>query len=215
VLLLTNGFELNCFPLTALDSHFETLSFIRQIPESLKHRVLMVIRTKPGEWGDNPILYRELCGFPSESLTFLDGLDFSQCVSVADCVVGINLPTSGYFEVLRKGVPLIHVQTADVISLEPDLPPETIQRVTEIQGIWPAIEAVLFDERQRRKVLEIQGRFVAADFRPTVSGRGDPVEALLRQLLGLRSRPMLNGFLSVIRQRILCRVGPTRRSASG
>ena len=106
------------------------------------------------------------------------------------------------------------MQTADVISLAPDLPPEVIQRITELQGIWPAIEAVLFDERQRRKVLEIQGRFVAADFRPTVSGRGDPVEALLRQLLGSRNRPTLNGFLSAIRQRIVRRVRPTRRSAS-
>ena len=106
VLLVTNALELNCFPVTALDSHFETLSFIGRIPESLKDRVLMVIRTKPGVLGENPILYRELCGFPSESLTFLDGLDFSQSISVADCVVGINLPTTGYFEVLRKGVPL-------------------------------------------------------------------------------------------------------------
>src|SRR5271166_564410 len=78
VLLVTNAFEVNCFPLTALDSHFETLSFIGRIPESLKDRVLTVIRTKPGVLGDDPILYRELCGFSSESLSFLDGLDFLQ-----------------------------------------------------------------------------------------------------------------------------------------
>jgi hypothetical protein len=73
---------------------------------------------------------------------------------------------------------------------------------------------VLFDEWQRRKVLEIQGRFVAADFRPSVSGRGDPVEALFRQLLGSRIRPTLNSFVSAIRQRIVRRVHATDRSPS-
>jgi hypothetical protein len=214
VLLVTNVFETNCFPFAALDSHFETLSFIARIPESLKDRVLMVIRTEPGVLGDDPILYRELCGFSSESLTFLDGLEFSQSVAVADCVVGINIPTTGYFEVMRKGVPLIHVQTADVITLQPNLPPDIVQRITELEGIWPAIEAVLFDERRRRKVLEIQGRFVEADFRPAVAGRGDPVEALFRQLLGSRIRPTLSSFLSAIRQRIAGRVHPGRRSSS-
>ena len=183
--IVTSACEVNCFPSTALDSHFGTLSFIRRIPESLKDRILVVIRTKPGLLGDNPILYRELCGFPLESLTFLDGLDFSQSVSVADCVVGINLPTSGYFEVLRKGVPLIHVQTADVISLQPDLPPEIVQRITELQGIWPTIEAVLFDEQQRRKILETQGKFVAADFRPAVSGREIPSKHVFGNSLAL------------------------------
>ena len=206
--------ELNCFPSAALDSHFGTLSFIRRIPESLKDRILVVIRTKPGLLGDNPILYRELCGFPLESLTFLDGFDFSQSVSVADCVVGINLPTSGYFEVLRKGVPLIHVQTADVISLQPDLPPEIVQRITELQGIWPTIEALLFDERQRRKILETQGnssqltsgqRFLAVEI---------PSTPVFRQLLGSRIRPTLNSFLSAIRQRIVRRLRPMRPSAS-
>ena len=214
VLLVTNALELNCFPATALDSHFETLSFIARIPESLKDRVLMVIRTKPGDLGENPILYRELCGFPSESLTFLDGLDFSQSISVADCVVGINLPTSGYFEILRKGVPLIHLQTADVISLAPDLPSEVIPRVTNLQEIWPTIEALLFDETQRRRLVEIQRRFVSADFRPTLSGRGDPVEAVLRRLLDSRKRPTLYSFMSAIRRRIGRRFRPKCASAS-
>src|SRR5262249_37965036 len=158
--------------------------------------------------GEDPILYRELCGFPSESLTFLDGLDFSQSVEVADCVVGLNLPTTGYYEVMRKGVPLIHVQTADVITLEPDLPPEIVPRITDLEGIWPAIESVLFDERQRRKVLEMQERFVAADFRPAISGCGEPVEALFRRLLGSRIRPTINRFLSAF----VGRLRPTHRS---
>jgi hypothetical protein len=210
VLLLTNGFETNCFPFAALDCHFETLSFIRQIPESLKDRVFVVVRTKPGVIGDDPILYKELCGFSSESLTFLDGLDLSQSLAIADCVVGINLATTGYFQVMRRGVPLIHVQTADVVTLEPDLPPEIVQPITELQRIWPVIEAVLFDERHRRKVLEVQGRFVAADFKPSVSGRGDPIETLFRQLLSSRTFPNFKSFLGAIGHR----VGPRDRSPS-
>jgi len=212
VLLVTNALELNCFPFTALDSHFETISSLGRVPESLKDRILVVIRTKPGTLGEDPILYGELCGLLPESFTFLDGLNFSHCVEVADCVVGINIPTSGYFEIMRKGVPLIHVQTSDVISLQPDLPAEIIQRVTEFQGIWPAIEAALFDERQRQTVIEIQRRFVAFDFRPTVRGDGDPVEALILRLLGSRSCVGLNSFLSVLRRRIVGRLLPTHRS---
>ena len=212
VLILTNALELNCLPFTSLGPHFDTISFIGRVPESLKNRILITVRTKPGPLGDDPVLYRQLCGLSAESLNILDGLDFSQCIEVVDCVVGINIPTSGYFEVFRKGIPLIHVQTADVISLQPDLPPEIIQRVTELRCVWPAIEAALFDETRRQKILEIQRRFAEVDFAPGVSGRGDPVEVLIRQLLGVRSFPGLNSFLRAVRRWIIGQAQPKCRS---
>jgi hypothetical protein len=38
VLLVTNALEINCFPLAALGCHFETLSLLRRIPESLRDK---------------------------------------------------------------------------------------------------------------------------------------------------------------------------------
>lgn len=212
VLFVTNALELNCVPFTALDSYFETISFIGRIPESLEDRILIAFRTKPGQLGDDPILYRELCELPAEIFSFLDGLSFSQSLEVADCIVGVNNPTSGYFEIMQKGVPLIHLQTADAMLLQPDLPPGTIQCVAKLQDLWPAIEAVLFDRGQRQKVLEIQGQFISTDFTPSVSGGGDPVEAVVRQLLGCRAFPSLGCFpSSALRRRVAGRLWPTRR----
>jgi hypothetical protein len=202
VLVVTNASELNCVPYAALDSHFETLTTFGQIPVSLQDRILVAIRTKPGQLGDDPILYRELCGLPAESFSFLDGLDFSQSVEIADCVVGLNIPTNGYFDVLGKGVPLIHVQTASVVAMHPNLPPEVVPRINKIQDIWPIIEATVFDARHRQQLLEIQQGFVMADFTPTVFGDGDPIECLIRELLGYRSSCNLGNFLRDLWHRV-------------
>ena len=63
------------------------------------------------------------------------------------------------------------------------------------------------------RLLEIQGRFVAADFRPAVFWPRRSRRGLFRQLLGSRIRPTLNSFLDAIRQRIVRRLRPMRPSA--
>jgi len=114
--------------------------------------------------------------------------------------VGINIPTSGYFEILEKGGPLIHVQTADVTSAQPDLPPEVIGRISEPEGIWPAIEAVLFDERQRQKVIQIQRQFATLDCKPEISSTKDLIKDLIQQMLDSRSSRSLSTLLHGFRQ---------------
>ena len=143
---------------------------------------MIALRAKAKPFGEEPALYGALSDLPEESRTLLDGLSFSQVLEVADCVVGVNLPTSGYFEVLAKGVPMIQVKAADVCTLHPDLPPEVVGLVTDLNDVWPAIESVLFDEERRRQVLELQRRFIADDQQPDFSG-GNPVAPVLSALL--------------------------------
>jgi hypothetical protein len=183
VILVTNSLELNCVPFIDLSPHFETLRILARIPASLQHLVALAVRTKPKPAGEDTVLYRELCGFSPESLTILNSLDFSEAVSAADCVVGVNLPTGGYFEILEGGIPLIHVQTAASLVLHPDLPSSVVHLVRNTNAIWPAIESVLFDNQTRQQLLATQRQFIAADAATVPEEPGGPVQAILRQLL--------------------------------
>jgi hypothetical protein len=182
VVLVTNALELNGVPFIDLPRHFETVSKLARVPPSLQPRVVVALRAKHKPLGDGPALYGALSDLPEESRTLLDGLSFSEVVEVADCVVGVNLPTTGYFEVLAKGVPMIQVKAADVCMLPPDLPPEVVGLVTDLDDVWAAIESVLFDEERRRRVLELQRRFIADDLQPDGSG-GNPVAPVLSALV--------------------------------
>jgi hypothetical protein len=184
VVLVTNSLELNCVPFIDLSLHFETLKALARIPSSLQHRVALAVRTKPKPAGEDTVLYSELGGFSPESLTILNGLDFSEAVSAADCIVGVNLPTGGYFEILERGIPLLHVQTAASLVLHPDLPSNIVHVVRNNSAIWPAIESVLFDDRTRQQLLNTQRQFIAADAVTIPEETGSPVQRVLRELLG-------------------------------
>ena len=183
VVVVTNSLELNGVPFVDLQRHFDAVSRLAEVPPSLQSRIVLAIRPKPKPLGEGPILYRALCGCDAESFALLEGLSFSQAIDVADCVVGVNVPTTGYFEVMEKGVPLIQLQTARVTTLHPDLPPEVVGLITDVDEIWPAIEAVLFDEDRRRRLLELQQQFITDDFHADACGDGDPVVALLNGLI--------------------------------
>lgn len=161
--VVTNALELLSVPFTDLGAHFRTMSVLAIPPESLRNRVMIALRTKPRPLGEDPALYRSLCGFPEESLTFLEGLTFSQCLELADCAIGVNVPTTGYFEIMEKGVPLLHIQHADAVTFHPDLPGRVTAEVRSPEAIWPAIERVLFDTPYRQRLLKRQQQFLNSD----------------------------------------------------
>jgi hypothetical protein len=185
---MTNALELNGVPFVDLHRHLETVSKLAMVPPFLQPRIKVCIRAKPGVLGEDPMLYKVLSGAPEESLTLLQGLSFAEMLQVADCVVGVNLPTSGYFDIMEQRVPLIHVQAARVATLHPDLPAETIGLITDMEDVWPAIEAVLFDEDRRRQLLQIQQQFISIDRQPDMDAGEDPVGSVLRNLLATRDR---------------------------
>jgi hypothetical protein len=196
VVLMTNALELNGVPFVDPRRHFETVSRLAQVPPSIQSRLVLTIRTKPQPFGEAPILYGLLCGVPDESLKLLDGLTFTQVLQVADCVVGVNVPTTGYFDVMAAGVPLIHVQTTDVATLHPDLPPQVVGLITDVNDVWPAIESVLFDEDRRELFLEHQRRFITDDLQPDNDDRGkNPIVPFLSGLVRGGNRDRLTSMV--------------------
>ncbi len=183
VVMMANSLEVNSVPFVDLKRHFETVTRLGQVPPALRSRVLLSVRTKHQPHGESPLLYQAVCGFDPEGSAFLDGLTFSEAIDLADCVVSVNLPTTGYFEVMEKGVPLIQVQTAPVATLHPDLPPEVTGRITDPDEMWPAIEAVLFDEERRRRLLRRQQRFITDDLLLDAGRHRDPLPTVLSALL--------------------------------
>jgi hypothetical protein len=155
---------------------------LAQIPQALQNTVLVAIRTKARPLGEDPILYRALVGFAEESITFLDGLSFSQCLRLADCVVGVNIPTTGYYEVMELGVPLLHIQTTQVLTLQPDLPTSVIGPISSPAEVWDAVASVLFDAKRRGKLLRKQRHFVSQDRKVSVSGPGSPLSTVLEEI---------------------------------
>jgi hypothetical protein len=188
VVVVTNALELNSVPFVDLQRHFEAVSKLAEVPPSLQSRVTLEIRTKPEPFGEDPMLYRKLCGLNSHGRSLLEGLSFSQVIDLADCVVGMNVPTTGYFEVLAKGVPLIQVRAAPVTTLHPDLPSEVTAEITDAEGMWPAIEAVLFDPDRRSQLLAVQRRFITHDLQPDAGFGDDPVVGILNRVISSRVR---------------------------
>jgi hypothetical protein len=152
-------------PFTDLEAHFNTLLVVARMPKYLRDRVIVEIKAKPGPLGEDPILYSKLCGFSEESVSFTDNLKFSECLELADCAVGINVPTNGYYEVIERGVPLIHIQTTDAVTYHPDLPDRIVRTVRTGNAIWPTINAVLFDSLHRQRLIVEQSRFLESEQR--------------------------------------------------
>jgi hypothetical protein len=182
ILLVTNALELNSVPFLDLASHFRTLSVLCTIPDALTSQVFVALRAKPGRFGEDPVLLRELCGFSTEELSLTEGLTFAECVTVADCVVGVNMATSGYFEVLEQNVPLLHVQTAKCAFLHPKLPTHVVPVVTRDEEIWPALESILFEPAVNAKIRGIQREFASRDGGSSLAYDGSSIEKVLREI---------------------------------
>jgi hypothetical protein len=191
VLVMTNALELNAVPFTALASHFATLSKLAEPPNELRQGVFVAVRRKPGIFGDSAEMLQELCGFSREAVSLTDGLTFVEAVRLADCVVGVNVGTSGYFEILEENCPLLHIQTAEVAALHPDLPAIAVPRITREEDIWPAIESLLFDSTRREQVKRTQAAFVLQDRRTQFDGVESVIKHIRRFDLGWRVRSLL------------------------
>ena len=192
VILATNALELLSVPFTNLQQHLKTMSFIAQTLRSEQDSVLLAIRTKPGPVGEDPIIYKAACGFSEESVAFLNGMTFSQCLDLADCVLGVNIPTNGYFEVIERDVPLLHVQTTEAVTFHPDLPGAVLSQVNTDDSIWPALKSILFDSAHRTEVLEKQKSFLQRDQRENYFCPGKSAGQVLEQLSGNRELTRLS-----------------------
>ncbi|WP_233880388.1 hypothetical protein [Paraburkholderia flagellata] len=197
VLLLTNAIEIHAVPITDPVAYFETCAALASIPAGLRDRVALLVRTKPGPFGEDPILYEAFSGLAGASSTGLASLGFDDCLRLADCVVGVNVPTSAYWDVLRGQVPLVHLQTSDAVALHPDLPADVVGCITDGARIWDEIAPVLFDETHRRQLIERQRAFFESEHRP----EHELAEAPLLDALRLACRPALMSRLATASKR--------------
>lgn len=166
IMLMMNTLEVNSVPLFDLRVHLSTVAYILGIPERLKDRVDIAIRVKRGISSEVEF-YKNVLDLSDEYFSPFQDKTFNECVSMSDCVIGMNFPTSGVFEVLGLGTPIIDVQIAMVpcysISAVPDLPRTVIPRITNLDDFWDQVEDLLFDSVYRSRILEAQRRFLAYD----------------------------------------------------
>ena len=207
VVVLTNALELLDTPFVAPSDHVKSMSIFCGMPEHLSSKILIAVRAKPGVLSEDTILYKRLAGISEESVTFLNGLTFSECLQLADCVVGMNLPTSGYFEILECGVPLIHVQMAEVTTKHPDLPPTVVQQVTKAEDLWPRIESVLFDPDFREQTIERQRQFIQLDLTPNFEAGSSPLQSVIQHLMAENRGPRgkISRFFSRLRSKFIAK----------
>jgi hypothetical protein len=163
VLVVTNALELLTVPFTNLEPHFRALAALARVPNQLRGKVLLAIKTKRGALGEDPILYSTLCGFSEESVSFANDVSLAECLEVADCAVGINVPTNAYYEVIQRNIPLIHIQTTEAVTYHPELPAHIIRTVLTEDAIWPTIGAVLFDPLHRQQLIQEQRRYLESE----------------------------------------------------
>lgn len=183
VLYITNCLELQNLPLTAHNDHFAAIRTLVTVPDHLQDKLTLLIRRKPSR-GEHKKIYTDVCGVDPDLFTACESLSFPECVAMADCVVGLNFHTSGYYETLDLGKPLLHVQTACQAWKESAIPDDVLQTITDNARIWPTIEQVLFDENFRAALLAKQRAFIDEDFRPTAGAKGT-FRSALDTLLGI------------------------------
>jgi len=184
LLLITNALELNCVTFVDLKAHFEAVAVLANITDLLRDRVAVMLRVKPGPFGEAPVLYQELSGFFPELLGSAETPNFSESIQSADCIVGVNVATGGYYEIMQTGAPLIHFQMADVVTRQPDLPAHAITTITNPAALLSGIESLLFDEKNRNAALRRQRDYAVNDFRSDYSS--DPVRTVVQNLIGKR-----------------------------
>lgn len=183
VVFVTNPIEISFLPSLDQRAHFATVAKLAEIPEALRGKIQLALRRRAPRGGESDVVYREVCGIDMEPLHFLDGLTFHECVRLADCVIGVNLQTSGYYEVMQNKKPLIFLQDQSVIYQQPELPPDAMLQVDTVERLWQAVERVLFDDSYREALIERQSRFAEEDLRPEFSGEESPIRSLLHKML--------------------------------
>jgi len=195
VVLVANALELQGVPLVDLSAHFDALRILAKVPDHLRDRVCLAVKLKPGPLGDPAAVYKHL-GFSIQSLRVLEGLHFSEAIANADCAIGVNIPTTAYFEVMERGVPLLHVQNVEPLEPEPDLSPDQLGRIDSVDRIWPEIEAALFDPEVRAGIIGRQKRFLELDraIEPWMGGEA------VRAVIELRAQYGWRRFFNRIRR---------------
>lgn len=201
VLLLTNALEVHTVPITDPVAYFDACSELTHIPAALRERVAVLVRPKPGAFGEDPILYKAFAGFPESSLVVLTSIGFDDCIQLSDCVVGVNIPTSGYWDVLRNNIPLIHMQASDALSLHPNLPDKVIGGGVQPGRLWDAIAPTLFDEAYRERFIERQRAFFDDEHQSGRSSEGGLLQSALltarRRRFGSRLAGMFDRWRSL------------------
>ena len=186
VLLLANALEVQ-FPLMDIKAFLEAVAVLAAPPEPLSDKVEVAARLKPGIFSEDPLIFETLCGLPAASTLEQTAMPLRDCIGAADCVVGIGLSSSAYLEVIGYGKPLVHVALADIHPMcPPDFIPGEIGRVVGKDGIWPEIEAVLFDADHRARLLAVQKAYLDEDRRGSFAGGGDSLAQALSAILSRR-----------------------------
>ena len=189
VVFVTNNLEVGWMPLLNYVRHAEAVKAVSQVPPHLRERVRFAMRRKAPTGSNSDAIYQQFFGMEPETVTFLDGLTFTQSIELADCVLGINTATNGYYEVFEAGKPLVHLQTTEVLLQQPDLPAAVIRQTDSPEAAWAEIEKALFDENYRQAVLTLQSSFAAEDRQPAFAGMSSPIQRLLHHLLSSPAEP--------------------------
>lgn len=183
ILFLTNAVEVQ-YPLIDIRKYLQTVRLLSAPPANLRGKVELLVRMKPGIFTEYPQIYRQLCDLSEESLHALDGLSLAECINAADCVIGLDIPTTAYLDVLALGKPLVYVETAAVFkSFGDGFPFEIGGVILRDEDIWPEIEAILFDPDYRARILARQGDYIARDRASSFPDSADPIRAAIEALL--------------------------------
>jgi hypothetical protein len=183
VVHVANPSEVSFLPSFDQKAHFAMVAAFGKVPAHLSDQVRIALRRRSPRGCEDNTVYRRMAGLDDEVLDFLDGLSFTDCVELADCLVGINAPTSGFYEVFQGRKPLIHLQGMAILWMQPDLPGDVLGRIDHVEQLWPAIERVLFDDAHRNALLNLQARFLQLDLKPDFDLDESPIRSLLNVML--------------------------------
>jgi hypothetical protein len=120
--VILNKASADGYHLTSASVQAESIKIIASFSE--KSSINLLIRDKP--FGSNTRYFSDLCALDVDKIREATSIEMDCFIDRCDLIVIFDSPTSASIEVLRRGVPVVHLCLRELVSEESAILPEVI-----------------------------------------------------------------------------------------
>ena len=173
IFLVTDALSAGCLPFVEVGAHRRLLDRLLDIPDDLAPQVGLIIKPKTGY--EDVLVYRNLADKKkhSDRIVVLRWGLLTEVAEMCDIAIGIDVPTSGYFDVVLSNKPMLYVQSGPLLYPRTGIPEGVLCRLDSPEAVWEMVGRLLRDPGLRHSLQQSQRHELAKVF---------PVEDTSRRL---------------------------------
>lgn len=158
VLFVGNGITTGLYPLVDSEMHLKALGVLFNVPKDLRNSCRVLVKTKP--WFDHPHTYqvlRQQSYEPSSVLICDAEMTLKEAIKYADICVMVNVPTTGYHEVIMQSKPLVFISNTPFTHPGlPRLPTDQSLVIEDLTDVWPQLRKLLQEPNTLQNLVDMQ-----------------------------------------------------------